>query len=60
MLTFEEKEAIIKEFPELIRKEVSMKRVNYHYEESKERKERCLKDDKVQRRIQKRSDQVIR
>ena len=34
MLTFEEKEAIIQEFPELTRKEVSMKRVNYHYEES--------------------------
>lgn len=34
MLTFEEKEAIIQEFPELTRKEVSLKRVNYHYEES--------------------------
>ncbi|WP_313891987.1 hypothetical protein [Psychrobacillus sp.] len=34
MLTFEEKELIIQEFPELTRKEVSMKRVNYHYEDS--------------------------
>ncbi len=34
MLTFEEKEAIIQEFSELTRKEVSMKRVNYHYEDS--------------------------
>ena len=34
MLTFEEKEAIIQEFTELTRKEVSMKRVNYHYEKS--------------------------
>ena len=34
MLTFEEKETIIQEFTELTRKEVSMKRVNYHYEES--------------------------
>lgn len=34
MLTFEEKEAIIQEFTELSRKEVSMKRVNYHYEKS--------------------------
>ncbi|WP_391205019.1 hypothetical protein [Psychrobacillus sp. L4] len=34
MLTFEEKEAIIQEFTELTRKEVSMKRVNYHYEAS--------------------------
>lgn len=34
MLTFEEKEAIIQEFPELTRKEVSLKRVNYHYEDS--------------------------
>lgn len=34
MLTFEEKEAIIQEFKELTRKEVSLKRVNYHYEES--------------------------
>lgn len=34
MLTFEEKQRIIESFPELTRKEVSMKRVNYHYEES--------------------------
>ncbi|WP_144510688.1 hypothetical protein [Bacillus sp. FJAT-22090] len=34
MLTFEEKEAIIQEFSELTRKEVSLKRVNYHYEAS--------------------------
>lgn len=34
MLTFEEKQTIIESFPELTRKEVSMKRVNYHYEES--------------------------
>lgn len=34
MLTFEQKQEIIESFPELTRKEVSMKRVNYHYEES--------------------------
>ena len=34
MLTFEEKTAIIETFPELTKKEVSMKRVNYHYEDS--------------------------
>lgn len=35
MLTFEEKLAIIESsFPELTRKDVSMKRVNFHYEES--------------------------
>lgn len=35
MLTFEQKQQIIEEtFPELVRKEVSMKRLNYHYEES--------------------------
>lgn len=34
MLTFEEKQAIIESFPELTRKDVSMKRVNYHYEDS--------------------------
>lgn len=34
MLTFEEKQQIIESFPELTRKDVSMKRVNYHYEES--------------------------
>jgi len=34
MLTFEEKTTIIETFPELSKKEVSMKRVNYHYEQS--------------------------
>lgn len=34
MLTFEQKQEIIQSFPELVRKEVSMKRLNYHYEES--------------------------
>ncbi|CAM3235800.1 hypothetical protein FITA111629_11415 [Filibacter tadaridae] len=34
MLTFEQKQAVIESFPELTRKEVSLKRVNYHYEES--------------------------
>ena len=34
MLTFEQKQEIIESFPELTRKDVSMKRVNYHYEES--------------------------
>ncbi|WP_088007415.1 hypothetical protein [Indiicoccus explosivorum] len=34
MLTFEEKQRIIGTFPELNRREVSMKRVNYHFEES--------------------------
>lgn len=34
MLTFEQKQEVIESFPELTRKEVSMKRVNYHYEES--------------------------
>ncbi|WP_062106464.1 hypothetical protein [Bacillus niameyensis] len=34
MLTFEEKQAIIESFPQLTRKEVSMKRVNYHYLDS--------------------------
>lgn len=34
MLTFEEKQAIIESFPELTRKDVSLKRLNYHYEES--------------------------
>lgn len=34
MLTFEEKQAIIESFPQLTRKEVSMKRLNYHFEES--------------------------
>lgn len=34
MLTFEEKLAIIETFPELTRKDVSLKRVNFHYEDS--------------------------
>ncbi|WP_226036868.1 hypothetical protein [Aquibacillus saliphilus] len=34
MLTFEEKLTIIESFPELQRKEVSLGRVNFHYEES--------------------------
>ncbi|MFG6149973.1 hypothetical protein [Halobacillus sp. B23F22_1] len=34
MLTFEEKMAIIEEFGELTKKEVSLGRVNFHYEES--------------------------
>lgn len=34
MLSFEEKQAIIEAFPELTKKEVSMKRLNYHFEES--------------------------
>ncbi len=34
MLTFEEKQKIIESFPQLTRKEVSMKRLNYHYEDS--------------------------
>ncbi|WP_318617802.1 hypothetical protein [Sporosarcina sp. YIM B06819] len=34
MLTFEQKQAIIESYPELSRKDVSMKRVNYHYEDS--------------------------
>lgn len=34
MLTFEQKQAIIESFPELTKKEISLKRVNYHFEES--------------------------
>jgi len=34
MLTFEQKQAIIESFPELTKKEVSLKRVNYHFEGS--------------------------
>lgn len=34
MLTFEQKQQIIETFPELTKKEVSMKRINYHYEDS--------------------------
>ncbi len=35
MLTFEEKLSIIESFPELERKNVSLKRVNFHFEESR-------------------------
>ncbi|GKV54938.1 hypothetical protein NCCP2222_08850 [Sporosarcina sp. NCCP-2222] len=34
MLSFEQKQKIIESFPELTRKEVSLKRLNYHYEDS--------------------------
>lgn len=34
MLTFEEKQDIIDAFPQLTKKEVSMKRLNYHFEDS--------------------------
>ena len=34
MLTFEQKQQIIESFPELTRKEISMKRLNYHFEGS--------------------------
>ncbi|SOC18299.1 hypothetical protein SAMN05880501_11079 [Ureibacillus xyleni] len=34
MLTFEQKQAIIESFPELTKKEISLKRVNYHFEDS--------------------------
>ena len=34
MLTFEQKQAIIDQFPELVKKEISLKRLNYHFEDS--------------------------
>ncbi|MDX8344241.1 hypothetical protein [Rossellomorea sp. YZS02] len=34
MLTFDEKLAVIEDFPELTRKDVSMNRVNFHFEDS--------------------------
>lgn len=34
MLSFEQKQAIIETFPQLVRKEVSMKRLNYHFADS--------------------------
>jgi hypothetical protein len=34
MLTFEQKQAIIDSFPELTKKEISLKRVNYHFKDS--------------------------
>lgn len=34
MLTFEQKQAIIETFPTLSKKEISLKRLNYHFEET--------------------------
>lgn len=34
MLTFEQKQAIIESFPQLTKKEISLKRVNYHFDGS--------------------------
>ena len=34
MLTFEQKQAIIESFPQLTKKEISLNRLNYHYEET--------------------------
>ncbi|RUL53612.1 MULTISPECIES: hypothetical protein [Lysinibacillus] len=34
MLTFEQKQAVIESFPELTKKEISLKRLNYHFEDS--------------------------
>lgn len=34
MLSFEQKQAIIETFPELTKKPISLKRLNYHFEES--------------------------
>ena len=34
MLTFEQKQLIIDSFPQLVKKEISLKRVNYHFEAS--------------------------
>lgn len=34
MLSFEEKKAIIESFPELSKKEISLNRLNYHFEDS--------------------------
>lgn len=34
MLTFEQKQAIIESYPQLTKKEISLKRVNYHFEET--------------------------
>ena len=34
MLTFEQKQEIIESFPQLTKKEISLKRVNYHFEGS--------------------------
>lgn len=42
MLSFEEKLAIIESFPELTRKNVSLGRVNFHYEESVSEKKNVI------------------
>ncbi|MGN4123873.1 hypothetical protein ACMGD3_02400 [Lysinibacillus sphaericus] len=34
MLTFEQKQTVIESFPELTKKEISLKRVNYHFKDS--------------------------
>lgn len=34
MLTFEQKQQIIESFPQLVKKEISLKRLNYHFEDS--------------------------
>lgn len=34
MLSFEQKKAIIEQFPNLVKKEISLNRLNYHFEES--------------------------
>jgi hypothetical protein len=42
MLSFEEKLAVIESFPELTRKNVSLGRVNFHYEESVSEKKNVI------------------
>lgn len=42
MLTFEQKKAVIESFPELERKDVSLGRVNYQFEESKHDKKNVV------------------
>ncbi|MDM5187278.1 hypothetical protein QUF99_08030 [Bacillus sp. DX4.1] len=42
MLTFEEKLTIIESFPQLERKNVSLKRVNFHFEESRSDKKNVV------------------
>ena len=34
MLTFEQKQAIIESYPQLTKKEISLKRINYHFEDT--------------------------
>ena len=34
MLTFEQKQTIIESYPQLTKKEISLKRINYHFENS--------------------------